>query len=158
MAGNDSPYEGFHVYGKGSAFKFEIIKNSKQVDVISFDAALKSGDSFDWELKTSFQITPVEHPAFLCCLLGLIPEFKAEFHGPKKDKSFRFATQVERQSMFAKVWEAGRPVGIEIEADKVFQLGALSMKVLSLQTGLDSATCLAVLRGTAARLYAGGGR
>lgn len=152
MSADINPVDGFHVYATKTAFKFEIVPNSNGVMVLSFDAANKVGDKFDWPAKTTFQITPSEHPALVCCILGLSNEFKAEYHGTKADKSFRIATQIERGSMYAKVWQSGLAVGIEIPADKVFHLGALSMKVLSLQTGLDASTCLAVLRGTAGRL------
>lgn len=152
MSGLDPDYDGFHVYGSKTAFKFEIVKNANKVQVVSLDAANKVGTSFDWQTKIAFQITPSELPSFVCCLLGLTAEFKADFHGPKSDKALRLATQLQRGSMYMKVWQAGIHIGIEVPADKVFHLAVLSMKVLASQTGFDSATCLAVLRGTAGRL------
>jgi hypothetical protein len=152
LSTNDTSYDGFHVYGSKTAFKFENVRNSKNIPVLSLDAANKSGDSFDWETKISFQITPAEMPDFVCCLFGITLDFKAEFHGPKRDKSFRMATQSERSSMYAKVWENKIPVGIEITPDKVFHLGALSLKILGLQSGVDVGTCITLLRCTAGRL------
>lgn len=145
-------YEGFHVYGSRSAFKFEIIKNEKRIDVLSIDGAPSASGRVDWQLKTTFQVTPAEQPLLLCFLLGLSPSFKAQFHGAKKDKSIEILNQPERGSLFIKLWEAGVPVAVEIPADKAFYLSALALKVLSLQSGFDSQTCLAVLRGSAGRL------
>lgn len=147
------PYDGFHVYGKNTAFKFEIISNSGGTPVISLDAANIVSGAADWQLKVSFQITPAEHIEFLCFLLGLVPSFKAQFHGAKRDKSFELVNQPDRGSLYAKVWSAGNSLGGELSAGHAFQLGALALKVLSLQTGFDAQTSLAVLRGTAGRLF-----
>lgn len=145
-------YEGFRVFGSRSAFKFEVIKNAARVDVISVDAAPMVNGSADWELKVTFQITPVEQPTLLCFLLGLVPRFHAQYHGTNRDKSFEIVNQVERGSLYAKVWQAGDQISIELPADKAFLLSALALKVLSLQSGFDPQTCLAVLRGSAGRL------
>ncbi len=147
------PYEGFHVYGKNSAFKFEIVSNSSNVPVVSIDAAPMVNGSADWQLKFSFQVTPAEHIEFLCFLLGLVPQFKAQFHGHNRDKSLALVNQVDRGSLYIKLWNAGTPIGGELSAGNAFHLGALALKVLSLQTGLDAQTSLAVLRGTAGRLF-----
>lgn len=147
------PYDGFHVFGKNSAFKFEIISNASNVPVISIDAAPMVNGSADWQLKVSFQVTPAEHIEFLSFLLGLVPQFKAQFHGPKRDKSVDIVNQPDRGSLYIKLWSAGSSIGGELSAGNAFHLGALALKVLSLQTGLDAQTSLAVLRGTAGRLY-----
>lgn len=147
-----SEYEGIRVFGLKSAFKFEIIQNSKNIPVLSVDAALKSGKSFDWEQKVTVQVTPDEQPALLCFLLGISKGFQIQYHGPARDKSLQIDNQVDRGSLFCKVWKKGVPIGIELSAVDAFKLGALALKVLSLQTQMDSSTCLAVLRGTAGRL------
>jgi hypothetical protein len=147
-----SEYEGFHVYGSKSAFKFEIISNSNLVPVISIDGAPSSSGVVDWQLKSTFQITQAEQPLLLCFLLGVTPLFKAQFHGPKRDKSIEIVNQPERGSLYVKIWQAGVPIGVEIPADKAFYLSSLALKVLSMQSGFDPQTCLAVLRGSAGRL------
>lgn len=149
-----SKIDGFHVFGRSSAFKFEQIANAGGTAVLSIDGAPLVNSSADWQLKTTFQITPAEHVEFLCFLLGLTRSFKVGFHGPKKDKSIEVVNQPDRGSLFLKVWESGRSLGIELKPGDAFQLGALALRVLSLQTGFDSQTALAVLRGTAGRLFA----
>jgi hypothetical protein len=145
-------YEGVRVFGGGSAFKFEMIQNAKNIPVISVDGALKSGRSYDWEQKVTVQITPDEQPALLCFLLGITPGFQVEYHGPARDKSLQMVNQLDRGSLYCKMWKKGVPIGIEMSAVDSFKLGALALKVLSLQTKMDVPTCLAVLRGTAGRL------
>lgn len=153
---HDDPagYDGFSVFGSGSAAKFERLLNSKRIPVLSVDLALKSGSGFDWQQKIVFQLTPAETPEFLCCVLGILSTFKAQFHGGDRRKSLELVTQPARGSMYLKVWNKGQPIGIEIPAEKVFELSALALKILSEQVGFDSPTCLALLRGTAGRLFA----
>lgn len=146
--------DGFHIYGGKSAFKFERISNPAGAPVLSIDGAPYVNNSADWQQKTTFQISPGEHVEFICFILGLTPSFKAGYHGPKKNKSIEVTNQPDRGSMYLKLWEAGTAVGIEILPAQALQLGALSLRILSLQTGFDAQTSLAVLRGTAGRLFA----
>lgn len=151
---SDNDYQGFHLYSSGSAFKFERICNAGGIAVLSIDAALKSGSSFDWAQKYTIQITPEEMPGFLCCVLGIIAEFRVQFHGASRRKSLEIVSQPERASMYLKIWNEGTPIGGPLPANKVFELSALGLKILSEQTGFDAPTCLALLRGTAGRLLA----
>ncbi|WP_095158113.1 hypothetical protein [Pseudomonas sp. Irchel 3E13] len=149
----DSSYDGFHVYGGSCALKFELGKNAAGETVLCIDGANKGGESFDWADKLIFQVTPRETTLFLCAVMGLVPSFEAANHGSKRSKSLTLKNQLDKGVLFLKMQAPKRSVLVPITPDKVFELGCLTMRVLSAQVSLDPATCLTMLRATAARFY-----
>lgn len=150
---SDSAYAGFHVYGGSCALKFEIGTNAAGDTVLCIDGANKAGESFDWADKLIFQVTPREMTLFLCAVMGLVPSFEAANHGSTRSKSLSLKNQLDKGVLFLKMQAPKRSVLVPITPDKVFELGCLSMRVLSAQVGLDPSTCLSMLRATAARFY-----
>ena len=65
------------------------------------------------------------------------------------------ANQSDKGVLYLRVTEGQVGHSIPISADKVFHLGVIGMKVLSLQTRADTQTCLLLLRGTTGRLLHG---
>ncbi|AHZ73610.1 hypothetical protein OU5_P0358 (plasmid) [Pseudomonas mandelii JR-1] len=149
--------DGFHVYGASASAKFEIVANRGGVFVLAVDIAgrVPSRDSFDWENKIAIQVTDREMPQLMCAVLGITPTFDLRNHGPKKNKSLSLANQSDKGVLYLRVTEGQVGHSIPISADKVFHLGVIGMKVLSLQTRADTQTCLLLLRGTTGRLLHG---
>ena len=143
---------GFHVYGGSAGMRFERLVNRSGEPVLSIDAAVRTGEQFDWANKVVIQITPREHPALMCTVLGLMAEFEANNHGPSKDKLFRLSNQPERGQMYARLQQGQQSFHVPIPPDKVFHLGALGLHILAEQVGMDTPSCLALLRATAGRL------
>jgi hypothetical protein len=146
-------YQGFNVYATSCALKFEMGSNAAGEPVLSIDGANKSGADFDWGNKLIFQVTPRETTLFLCAVMGLVPTFEASNHGKSRSKSLTLQNQVDKGVLLLKMQAPRRSVLVPITPDKVFELGCLAMRVLSSQVGLDPATCLSMLRATAARFY-----
>lgn len=149
----ESRYEGFNVYASSCALKFEMGTNAKGETVLCIDGANKSADDFDWGDKLMFQVTPRETTLFLCAVMGLVPSFEASNHGAHRSKSLSLKNQIDKGVLFLKMQAPKRSVLVPITPDKVFELGCLTMRVLSTQVGLDPGTCLTMLRATAARFY-----
>ena len=149
--------DGFHVYGASASAKFEIVSNRGGVFVLAVDIAgrVPSKDSFDWENKIAIQVTDREMPQFMCAVLGITQTFDLRNHGPKKHKSLSLANQSDKGVLYLRVTEGQVGHSIPISADKVFHLGVIGMKVLSLQTRADTQTCLLLLRGTTGWLLHG---
>ncbi|WP_343177000.1 hypothetical protein [Pseudomonas sp. 4810-S13] len=149
--------DGFHVYGASASAKFEIVANRGGVSVLAVDIAgrVPSRDSFDWDKKISIQVTDREMPQLMCAVLGITPTFDLRNHGLKKNKSLSLANQADKGVLYLRVTEGQVGHSIPISADKVFHLGVIGMKVLSLQTRVDTQTCLLLLRGTTGRLLHG---
>lgn len=150
---SESTYEGFNVFASSCALKFEIGLNAGGETVLCIDGANKVGESFDWADKLIFQVTPRETTLFLCAVMGLVPTFEASNHGASRSKSLSLKTQLDKGVLFLKMQAPRRSVLVPITPDKVFELGCLTMRVLSTQVGLDPGTCLTMLRATAARFY-----
>ncbi|MBK3468783.1 hypothetical protein JJD74_29245 [Pseudomonas sp. MF6776] len=146
-------YQGFNVYATSCALKFELGANAGGETVLSIDGANKSGTEFDWGNKLIFQVTPRETTLFLCAVMGLVPSFEASNHGKSRSKSLTLQNQVDKGVLLLKMQAPRRSVLVPITPDKVFELGCLTMRVLSSQVGLDPGTCLTMLRATAARFY-----
>ena len=146
-------YQGFNVYATSYALKFEMGTNAGGEPVLSVDGANKSGAEFDWGNKLIFQVTPRETTLFLCAVMGLVPTFEASNHGKSRSKSLTLQNQVDKGVLLLKMQAPRRSVLVPITPDKVFELGCLTMRVLSSQVGLDPGTCLSMLRATAARFY-----
>lgn len=149
--------DGFHVYGASASAKFEIVANRGGVSFLAVDIAgrVPSRDSFDWDKKISIQVTDREMPQLMCAVLGITPTFDLKNHGLKKNKSLSLANQADKGVLYLRVTEGQVGHSIPISADKVFHLGVIGMKVLSLQTRVDTQTCLLLLRGTTGRLLHG---
>ena len=149
--------DGFHVYGASASAKFEIVANRGGVFVLAVDIAgrVPSSDSFDWANKIAIQVTDREMPQLMCAVLGITPTCDLRNHGPKKNKSLSLANQSDKGVLYLRVTEGQVGHSIPISADKVFHLGVIGMKVLSLQTRADTQTCLLLLRGTTGRLLHG---
>ena len=149
--------DGFHVYGASASAKFEIVANRGGVFVLAVDIAgrVPSSDSFDWANKIAIQVTDREVPQLMCAVLGITPTCDLRNHGPKKNKSLSLANQSDKGVLYLRVTEGQVGHSIPISADKVFHLGVIGMKVLSLQTRADTQTCLLLLRGTTGRLLHG---
>ena len=60
-------YEGFHVYGSRSAFRFEMIKDAKKADVLSIDAAPIPGPGAPAEAVPQPEPPPAERAAPTWC-------------------------------------------------------------------------------------------
>lgn len=146
-------YQGFNVYATSCALKFEMGTNAGGEPVLTVDGANKSGAEFDWGNKLIFQVTPRETTLFLCAVMGLVPTFEALNHGKSRSKSLTLQNQVDKGVLLLKMQAPRRSVLVPITPDKVFELGCLTMRVLSSQVGLDPGTCLSMLRATAARFY-----
>lgn len=144
---------GFHVYGSGAALKFEQGLNEQGKPVLAVDGCNKAGSHFDWGNKIMLQLSDREVPGLLCCVLGLIPEFEARNHGATRNKSVHLVNQPAMQRIYVKLSRPEYAVKVPMTPDAVFKLGGLALQVLSAQTGFDPSTCLALLRGTAGRLY-----
>ena len=144
---------GFHVYGSNGALKFELGSNEAHAPVLSVDGCNKAGTGFDWGNKIILQLSDREVPGLLCCVLGLTVEFEARNHGAKRNKSIHLVNQPAHRRIYVKLSQPEYAVKVPMTPDAVFKLGALGLQVLSAQTGFDPATCLAILRGTAGRLY-----
>lgn len=144
---------GFHVYGTTGALKFELGANESGRPVLVVDGCNKIGGAYDWANKTILQISDRELPGLLCCVLGFTVEYNAQHHGAQRNKSIHLFNQPERERLYVKLSRPEYAVRVPLSPDAVFRLGALSLQVLCAQTGFDSATCLAILRGTAGRLY-----
>ncbi len=150
---NEANYQGFNVYATSCALKFEIATNAGGETVLSIDGANKAGAEFDWGNKLIFQVTPRETTLFLCAVMGLVPTFEASNHGKSRSKSLTLQNQLDKGVLLLKMQAPRRSVMVPITPDKVFELGCLTMRVLSIQVGLDPGTCLSMLRATAARFY-----
>jgi len=146
-------YQGFNVYATSCALKFEMGTNAGGEPVLSVDGANKSGAEFDWGNKLIFQVTPRETTLFLCAVMGLVPTFEVSNHGKSRSKSLTLQNQVDKGVLLLMMQAPRRSVLVPITPDKVFELGCLTMRVLSSQVGLDPGTCLSMLRATAARFY-----
>lgn len=143
---------GFHVYGSKGALKFESGRSESGASVLVIDGCNKSGQEYDWGNKIILQLSDREVPALLCCVLGVTVEFEATNHGAQRNKSIHLVNQPKHHRIYVKLSRPEYSVTVPMTSDAVFKLGALSLKVLSMQTGFDSATCLAILRGTVGRL------
>lgn len=144
---------GFHVYGRSGALKFEAGLSASKEPVLVVDGCLRGPQTYDWGNKVVLNLSYRELPGFLSCVLGITVEYEAKHHGAQKNKSIHLVNQPDHQRIFVKISRPDYAVMVPMTPDAVFRLGALSLKVLSEQTGFDPATCLAVLRGTAGRLY-----
>lgn len=153
MGDRDDKPLGFHVYGSGGALKFEHGVSEQGAPVLTVDGSNKVGSDYDWGNKIILQLSDREVPALLCCVLGLSLEFEARNHGAQRNKSIHLVNQSTHQRIYVKLSRPEYSVKVPMTPDAVFKLGALSLQVLVAQTGFDSSTCLAVLRGTAGRLY-----
>jgi len=106
-----------HVYGNKAALCFEPTMSASKFPTVKIDAALKSqggGRSFDWQDKTTLNLTREELVTVTAALLGFVPEAVGQYHGPAKNKGFRVVNQ--GQSFFFEVSEGqkgkrGLPVG-----------------------------------------------
>ncbi|TWI45627.1 hypothetical protein IQ22_04607 [Pseudomonas duriflava] len=145
--------QGFHVYANSAALKFEQ-GSYKNQPVLVLEAAAKAGKEFDWQNRVTLTFSERELPALLCCVLGMQTTFQARNHGSQKNKGLDLVNQPEAGVLFAKVMAPNTMLNVPITPDKVFQLGGLCLNIVSAQMGLDTMTCLSVLRATAGRLLA----
>ncbi|EMG2119455.1 hypothetical protein ACV344_33245 [Pseudomonas aeruginosa] len=151
--GFEGTNSGFHVYGKSGALKFEAGLSAKREPVLVVDGGNKGPSGIDWDNKIVIHLSSREIPGFLCCVLGFTEKYDALHHGHEKNKSIHLVNQPERRRIFVKMARPEFAVLVPLPAEAVFRLGALALKVLGDQTGFDPATCLAVLKDTAGRLY-----
>lgn len=158
MNDEEDQRNGFPVYGQTAALKFEKGFSEKGRPVLVVDGCNKSGDAFDWGNKIILQLSDREVPELLCCVLGLTEEFEARNHGSKRNKSIHLVNQPKHQRIYVKLSRPEYSVKVPMNPFAVFQLGTLALSVLADQTGFDVQSCLAVLRGTAGRLYSAGTR
>jgi hypothetical protein len=85
---------------------------------------------YDWDRKIIFRLTRRELPLFTAGLFGWCRAIAFGNHGPNKDKYFDMADQAEQGSIFVRLKQGKRVVGVPIGGEEIFEIMAMAMKVL----------------------------
>lgn len=122
-----------HVYGSKAALCFEPTMSASKFPTVKVDAALKNqgGDerSFDWQNKTTLNLTREELVTVTTAMLGFIPQAAGQYHGPAKNKGFRVANQ--GQNFFFEMSEGNKPKkGIQVGVTDAYYVTNLLLRQL----------------------------
>lgn len=93
-------------------------------------ASALSQSRYDWDRKIIFRLTRRELPLFTAGLFGWCRAIAFGNHGPNKDKYFDMVDQAEQGSIFVRLRQGKRIVGVPVGGEEVFEIMAMAMKVL----------------------------
>lgn len=93
-------------------------------------ASAMSQRRFDWERKIIFRLTRRELPLFTAGLFGWCRAIAFGNHGPNKDKYLDMVDQVGEGSIYIRLKQGKRVIGVPIGGDEVFEIMAMAMKAL----------------------------
>ena len=82
--------EQVRVYGARAALLMEEVSTAAGVPSVNLEAAPTVGGRADWSAKTVVQVTARELPEVVAVLHGWRHEFEALYHGPAKNRGYRF--------------------------------------------------------------------
>jgi len=150
--------ESHHVYGSKAALCIEPALIDDAVthpgtpvfNTLSVEIAPSTGDShYKWEDKITFRLTKRELSLFVAAMMGWIPSISMSNHGPNKDKTLEISDQ--GNSLFIKLRQAKRAIAVPVQAEEVFTVATLALKMLVRNSPeLDSQTLMLVVKRAAA--------
>lgn len=145
-----------HVYGTKGALCIEPVEarvtregQSDEVFCTLQIEAAKSytGGRYDWAHKLVFRLTRRELPLFVGATMGFITGLEFGNHGPASDKSLSVREQPESGSLYVRLQQGSRLIGVPIGAEEIFDVASMGLKMLSKNAPhLDSQTLLHVIR------------
>lgn len=145
-----------HVYGSKGALCIEPVEarlmREGQADevfhTLQIEAAKSNLDGrYDWNHKLVFRLTRRELPLFVGATMGFCAGLEFGNHGPASDKLLSAREQPESGSLYVRLKQGARSIGVPIGGEEIFEVAAMGLKMLSRNAPhLDSQTLLHLVR------------
>jgi len=116
------------VYGTKNALSVTPSSTRHEWETVMIESAAKLDEQskqYNWQKKTSIQITKQELPHFIMVMLGLINHCKFDSHGAANDKGF----EIERQqkNLFFKTFARGALHPVPVPYEDAVMIGHLAL-------------------------------
>ena len=144
-------FKGHKVYGSKFALYAGADQTRAGIHTVRLEGAKSSAPrQYNWDDKTSIQLTQQELPHVACVLFGWLNQCEYKNHGPEKNKGFKLVIQTQqgKTGLFVNIMEAGKPLcAIPVSAVDLYYLRNLVLgQLMKNETDLDSPAVLASLK------------